>query len=350
MIDADCKVWLVEVNSSPGVAQRLHDRMAKDLVTSAIDPVYVPHDPRLTPHMATSRAAAAAGDGTASPPQHFTFSDRHEKSSSPPRTPGRAGVGRAAGLRSPSGSSRIPIHIAHTATSPGGKRLRSPSAPQSPRRYSAGGRGGGGRPPPSPGTLMSRAAGAVPRRHGVSGPHSSSQSTMVISDSDDSDQYGGFGAGGGAGAGAGAGAGVGAGAGGRGGVTVQVPPRSPPPKQSDATRQALLRSALSPEHQRYHRTSGFGGSVSPAPGSPAAAAVREPIGFDAPRGGGGAAAGASHSRTRRDTEVLRSPSATSLGNGRGTIVAEPMCTRRCCAWGFERIDNLVDKTFPRYRT
>ena len=36
-VDADLKVWLVEVNSSPAIAEALADEFAKDVVSVAVD-------------------------------------------------------------------------------------------------------------------------------------------------------------------------------------------------------------------------------------------------------------------------------------------------------------------------
>lgn len=40
MLDSDCRAWLIEVNSSPGVASFLLEHMAYDLVSTAISSVY----------------------------------------------------------------------------------------------------------------------------------------------------------------------------------------------------------------------------------------------------------------------------------------------------------------------
>ena len=36
-VDADLKVWLVEVNSSPAIAEALADEFARDVVSVAVD-------------------------------------------------------------------------------------------------------------------------------------------------------------------------------------------------------------------------------------------------------------------------------------------------------------------------
>ena len=43
------QVWLIEINSSPGVAERLHHQLARDLIRTAIDPLFPPEVPALTP-------------------------------------------------------------------------------------------------------------------------------------------------------------------------------------------------------------------------------------------------------------------------------------------------------------
>eukprot|EP00118_Oscarella_pearsei_P008558 m.44910 g.44910 ORF g.44910 m.44910 type:complete len:206 (+) comp33551_c0_seq17:531-1148(+) len=42
MVDADFKVWLMEVNGSPAAAEKLLHEMAQNIVHSAIDPVFAP--------------------------------------------------------------------------------------------------------------------------------------------------------------------------------------------------------------------------------------------------------------------------------------------------------------------
>ena len=42
MVDAALKVWLIEVNSSPAVTEALLPRVARDLIRTAVDPVWPP--------------------------------------------------------------------------------------------------------------------------------------------------------------------------------------------------------------------------------------------------------------------------------------------------------------------
>ena len=56
VVEGRAQVWLIEINSSPGVAQRLHSRLARDLIRTAIDTRFTPASPSLTPRPAGSRS------------------------------------------------------------------------------------------------------------------------------------------------------------------------------------------------------------------------------------------------------------------------------------------------------
>ena len=40
MVDADYKVWLIEVNAAPAVTERLRKDFAEELITTVIDPTF----------------------------------------------------------------------------------------------------------------------------------------------------------------------------------------------------------------------------------------------------------------------------------------------------------------------
>ena len=58
MVDDNNKVWLIEVNSSPAVADELNTKLAADLVAKEIDPYFEGAGPCAAGAAATSTTAA----------------------------------------------------------------------------------------------------------------------------------------------------------------------------------------------------------------------------------------------------------------------------------------------------
>ena len=62
MVDDNNKVWLIEVNSSPAVADELNTKLAADLVAKEIDPYFEVAGPCAAGAAATT-AAGLEGNG-----------------------------------------------------------------------------------------------------------------------------------------------------------------------------------------------------------------------------------------------------------------------------------------------
>ena len=58
LVDADARVWLLEINSAPGVAEKLVPAMTQDIISIVIDPAFPVGGPAAS-HRAPARRAAA---------------------------------------------------------------------------------------------------------------------------------------------------------------------------------------------------------------------------------------------------------------------------------------------------
>lgn len=85
MIDDAFKVWLIEVNSSPGVAKQLLHPLARSLIHTAVEPVFPPQRPpapgkpalpRSHSWSVSGRTAAAANAAAASPTASHPTTDQ----------------------------------------------------------------------------------------------------------------------------------------------------------------------------------------------------------------------------------------------------------------------------------